>query len=246
MTAEQHWPRTRSCRSTSRSPPREIQRGDRQERELANHYTAEEHAREIEEFLRDKYTNQRAVRLDGRADLRDVLPGLPARLRRGQAGRARVPLRAGPARTSNFVQFGYWDSLRKGLLAGERLYHDLKRMEVAYLDQNRREYELTKHVSLALLHPEALVELRETGRCFVELPEALFDLDCPGHYMRRIKAVSLTIPCVTGPYTSVSCTLTLLGNRIRREHATVAGVPTGRDLDDPPLRRTTPAASSRS
>jgi len=34
--------------------------------------------------------------------------------------------------------------------------------------------------------------------------------------MRRIKSVSLTIPCVTGPYTSVSCTLALLSNQIRK------------------------------
>jgi hypothetical protein len=47
------------------------------------------------------------------------------------------------------------------------------------------------------------------------LPEALFDLDYPGHYLRRIKNVSLTIPCVTGPYTSINCTLTLLSSKIR-------------------------------
>ena len=33
--------------------------------------------------------------------------------------------------------------------------------------------------------------------------------------MRRIQSVSVTIPGVIGPYTSVNCTLTLLGNRIR-------------------------------
>ena len=33
--------------------------------------------------------------------------------------------------------------------------------------------------------------------------------------MRRIKGVSLTIPCVTGPYSSVNCTLTLLKSRTR-------------------------------
>ena len=37
--------------------------------------------------------------------------------------------------------------------------------------------------------------------------EVLFDLDYPGHYLRRLKSVGLTIPCVTGPYTGVSCTL---------------------------------------
>jgi hypothetical protein len=47
---------------------------------------------------------------------------------------------------SNYIQFGYWDNLKKGLFAGELLYHDLKRMEMAYLDQNKREYEITKNI----------------------------------------------------------------------------------------------------
>jgi hypothetical protein len=29
---------------------------------------------------------------------------------------------------SSYIQFGYWDSLKKGLMAGERLYADIKRM----------------------------------------------------------------------------------------------------------------------
>jgi hypothetical protein len=88
-------------------------------------------------------------------------------------------------------------------------------MEVAYLDQNAREYEITKHVSLASLHPEGLLALQEKGSCFIDLPEAIFDLDHPGHYLRRIRAVNVTVPCVTGPYTSVPCKLTLLANRTR-------------------------------
>jgi hypothetical protein len=117
--------------------------------------------------------------------------------------------------SSNYIQFGYWDSLRKGLLAGESLYADLKRMETAYLDQNQREYEITKYISLVLFDPLALVTLKETGTCVVSLPEALFDMDYPGQYMRRIKSVSLTIPCVTGPYTSVNAKLTLVSSQIR-------------------------------
>ena len=57
--------------------------------------------------------------------------------------------------------------------------------------------------------------LRQTGSCEVTLPEALFDADYPGHYFRRIKSVSLTIPAVTGPYTSINCTLTLLSSVLR-------------------------------
>ena len=117
--------------------------------------------------------------------------------------------------SSNFIKFGYSDSLRKGLLAGERLYQDLKRLEIAHIEKNKREYELTKHISLLQLNPLALITLRETGECEIDLPEWLFDMDYPGHYMRRIKSVSLTIPCVTGPYTNVNCTLTMLSNTTR-------------------------------
>src|SRR6266487_2303668 len=116
---------------------------------------------------------------------------------------------------SSYINVGYWDSLKKGLLAGERLQYDLRRLETAYLEQNRREFELTKHVSLAMLDPLALVRLRETGRCFFRLPEELFDLDYPGHYFRRIKSVSVSLPSVVGPYTTVSCTLRLLNHSIR-------------------------------
>ena len=116
---------------------------------------------------------------------------------------------------SSYINFGYWDSLKKGLLSGEKLQYDLRRLETAYLEQNRREFELTKHISLTLLDPLALVKLRETGRCFINLPEEIFDLDYPGHYFRRIKSVSLTLPCVVGPYTTISCTLRLLKNSIR-------------------------------
>jgi Tc toxin complex TcA C-terminal TcB-binding domain len=49
----------------------------------------------------------------------------------------------------------------------------------------------------------------------VTLPEAVFGLGCAGHYLRRIKAVGFSIPCVVGPHTSVNCTATLLRSSIR-------------------------------
>ncbi len=117
--------------------------------------------------------------------------------------------------SSTYIAYGYFDSMKKGLLSGERLHHDLQRMEFDYLNNNRREYELTRHISLAQLDPSALITLRETGDCFISLPETLFDLDYPGHYFRRIKSVSLTIPSITGPYTSLSSTLTLQSDKVR-------------------------------
>ena len=137
---------------------------------------------------------------------------------------------------SNYIQFGYWDSLKKGLLCGEKLCYDLKRLETAYYEQNRREYELTKHISLAQLDPIALVKLRQNGECFMDIPETVFDMDYPGHYFRRLKTVGLSIPCIAGPYSTVACTLTLTSNHLRK-NPTPAN-PYTRDLtsDDPRFR----------
>lgn len=116
----------------------------------------------------------------------------------------------------SFLEPGYTTG-KEGLLAGERLLLDLKRMETAYLDLNKREYELSKHISLQQVDPMALLMLRTVGRCSVTLPEALFDMDGPGHYFRRIRSVAVSIPCVAGPYTSVNCRLTLTSSSIRKE-----------------------------
>ena len=116
---------------------------------------------------------------------------------------------------SSFIQFGYWDSLKKGLQAGESLQLDLRRLESAYLSQNRREFECTKHVSLAMLSPAQLIRLRDTGSCTFTIPEELFDLDFQGHYFRKIKTVSVSIPCVGPPGITVGATLRLLKNMVR-------------------------------
>ncbi len=52
---------------------------------------------------------------------------------------------------TTFVQFNYWDSGHQGLLSGEALHLDVKRLEAAYYDNNVRELEITRHVSLRQL-----------------------------------------------------------------------------------------------
>jgi hypothetical protein len=125
--------------------------------------------------------------------------------------------------SDTFLAFGYWDSRRKGLQTANKLLHDIKRMETKYLETNRREYELTKHVSLRQLDPLALVRLKSTGVCDFEIPEALYDTDHPGHYFRRIRTVAVSLPSVAGPYTSVSARLTQVSNRYRATIARAAG-----------------------
>jgi peptidoglycan hydrolase-like protein with peptidoglycan-binding domain len=183
--------------------------------ELRNHRKQMENAHDVEEFMRAKYTNQELF-----SWMVGQMSGVyfqAYQLAYETAKRTELCFRHELGITkSNFIQFGYWDSLKKGLMAGEKLHHDLKRMEVAYLDANLREFELTKHVSLVSLDPEQFLTLKETGSCEFEIPEWLFDLETPGHFMRRLKLVSLTIPCVTGPYTTIHCKLRLTKNAYRQ------------------------------
>ena len=203
-------------------------------RELDNHQLQIEQSTATRDFLRDKFTNEDLYgwMISETAALYYQAYKLAFDLARRCEMAYRFDRGINKHDPNFVIQFGYWDSLRKGLLAGEKLALDLRRLEMAYLEQNRREYEVTRHVSLVLHDPMALILLKEMGRCEVDLPEELWDADYPGHYFRRIKSVSITIPCVVGPYTSVNCTLTLLGNRIRTSTDLNGGYPE-QPSDDP-------------
>jgi hypothetical protein len=190
--------------------------------ELEQHDKQIAQAEEMDEFLRDKYTNAELYTWMG-GQLSEVYFRM-YQLAHAMAKRAERAMRLELGLTNSaFIDYGYWDSLKKGLLAGEHLLLALKRLDTAYLEQNRRELEIVKHVSMLSLDPRALVELRQNGKCELEIPEAVYDLDFPGHFMRRIKSLSVTIPCVAGPYTGVNCTLTLLKSSIRRVASAAGG-----------------------
>ena len=173
-----------------------------------------ESTKESEAFLRNKYTSKQLYQwMVGQLSSVYFQSYQLAYEMAKRAERACQFELAAPDKT--FIQFGYWDSLKKGLLAGDRLHYDIKRMEAAYLKENKREYELTRHVSLRQLDPIALLQLRHAGECFVRIPEAWFDLDSAGHYMRRIKTMAISLPSVTGPYVPVRCTVTSLRSSIR-------------------------------
>ncbi len=135
--------------------------------------------------------------------------------------------------SSQLIQFSYWDSLRKGLLAGERLLVDLRRMEAAYAESDRRALEITRHVSLREDAPAELQQLLGAGQCALEVTEALLDGDFPGHYFRRIKTVTISIVGSLPLHANVNCTLTLLGNRIRSNPSATGSYPQAEDGDDP-------------
>lgn len=184
------------------------------QRELLNHEQQAEDAQRVETFLRDKFTN--AELLAWMSQQVSAVYFQSYQLAFDMARKAEKAYRFELGLTSsNFIQYGYWDDLHKGLLSGERLHLALRQMERSFVDQSRRDYEITRHVSLLLHDPVALMELKQNGVCEVDLPEAFFDADYAGHYMRRIKTASVTIPAIVGPYTSVNCTLTLLTSQTR-------------------------------
>lgn len=184
------------------------------EQELRNHDRQIENARDVDRHLHDKFTNQDLYQwmISQVSGLYFQTYQLAYELAKRAERCFRFEL---GVQDSSYINFGYWDSLKKGLLSGEKLQYDLRRLESSYLEQNSREFELTKHISLAQLDPMSLLQFKENGKCEFAVPEVIFDLDHPGHYMRRIKTVSLSIPCVAGPYTNVSAKLTMLDNRVR-------------------------------
>ena len=182
--------------------------------EILNHQKSMDNAAEVEEFLKNKYTNEELYTWM-RGNLKTVYYQVYS-LAYELAKKAEKVFRFERGlSSSNFIQSGYWDAGRDGLLAGEQLYVGLKQLESAYQSERGYDFEISKHVSLKQVSPLSVLQLRETGKCEFTLPEIIFDMDYPGHYKRRIKSLSVSIPCVTGPHTSVSATLRLMENKFR-------------------------------
>ena len=144
----------------------------------------------------------------------------------------------------NIIKFVGWNQPRKGMLAGEHLLLALKQLEKVYIDASAREFEIRRDVSLLELDPVAFIDLKQTGQCEFEIPESYFDADYPGHYMRRLRGASITIPCVIGRYTNINCELTLLKNKTRI--SSDVGTSYEEDLDQEDKRFVTSFASVQS
>ncbi len=139
--------------------------------------------------------------------------------------------------TTRFIQTAAWNDSYRGLLVGETLKLNLQQMEVAYLSRDERCLEITKTVSLKQLiggqdkWQEALeilcgrsksgsrkppsngVEV-SNGSVSFQLTELMFDQDYPGHYLRQLVNVSISLPAVVGPYQNVRAILTQTSNAL--------------------------------
>lgn len=184
------------------------------QRELAAHRQQIKNAEEIEDFVQNRFTNVeqytwlRERVFAAHKTAYQLAYDLAKTAERGYRSELGVV-------TSNFIQYGYFDGAHQGLTAGEQLNVALRQLEKAYLDGQKRQFELTKNISLTKIDLAALTALKTTGICEFNLTEDLFDRDFPGHYYRKIRAVSLSILCNADATTTVAATLRLMSNSVR-------------------------------
>lgn len=127
-------------------------------------------------------------------------------------------------RDTRFISTTAWAENRFGLAAGETLKLGLLQMESAFLARNERRLELTKTISLKALLSDydpnvrvngtlstgwaGVVEtIRESGEIIFQLKASTFDKDHPGHYLRQLTRVSISLPVVRAAYEDIHATL---------------------------------------
>lgn len=141
--------------------------------------------------------------------------------------------------TQPFFQPQAWNSTYRGLGPGEGMKLNLLKMKSAYLLGNERELEIRKTVSLRQLKTKDKAttslnkpwndvpavdsrpavsgfksDLVNNGAIEFELTQALFDDDYPGHCLRRIKRISISLPAILGPYEDIRAVLTQTSSEV--------------------------------
>lgn len=128
------------------------------------------------------------------------------------------------------VRTPLWRADRYGLNAGAELRLDLLRLESEVLQHHEHHLQVRKTVSLRELISLGLVfdkggapvatwellqeQLAKEGEAAFTLAETLFNRDYPGHYLRRLHSIAVTLPALLGPYQHIRATLTQTQSRL--------------------------------
>jgi hypothetical protein len=120
-----------------------------------------------------------------------------------------------------FIRSDYWQAPegaaeenapdRLGLTGSARLLQDIFQLDQYAFETNKRKLQLVERFSLARLVPFEFQQFRETGVLPFATPMALFDQGFPGHYLRLIKRVHLSILGLIPPTTGVRAMLSTAG-----------------------------------
>jgi hypothetical protein len=102
------------------------------------------------------------------------------------------------------------DSLR-GLTGAANLLRDLYQLDQYAFIKNQRKQQLTETISLAQLDPMAFAQLADTGRIVFETTLDDFDSRLPGHYLRLVNRVRVSVIALTPPNVGIRATLSNAG-----------------------------------
>ncbi len=103
------------------------------------------------------------------------------------------------------------DQKDSGLLGAERLLTDLTRLDAFKLSTEKRRLQMSKTISLAQMLPGELAILQTSGKVTFNTLLHWFDRDFPGHYLRLIKSVKISILALTPPIDGIHATLSNSG-----------------------------------
>jgi hypothetical protein len=125
-----------------------------------------------------------------------------------------------------FIKADYWEDTndatqpaagqnaqpdRQGLTGSVRLLQDITRLDQFAFDTNRRKLQLSETFSLARLFPVEFQNFRQTGSLPFATPMTLFDRGFPGHYLRLIKRVRVSVIALVPPVQGLRATLIASG-----------------------------------
>jgi hypothetical protein len=123
-----------------------------------------------------------------------------------------------------FVRSDYWQDTadsadggagssadRQGLTGSARLLQDIFRLENYAFETDRRKLHLTQTISLSQIAALELQQFRETGVLVFATPMDMFDREFPGHYLRLVKRVRVSLIALIPPVRGVRATLSASG-----------------------------------
>jgi hypothetical protein len=182
-----------------------------------------DHARAVLDFLANKFTN---------AELFEWMSGVLGRVYAyflqqstaiAQLAQAQLAFeRQEPS--PGFVRSDYWQDTadtvdggsgnsadRQGLTGSARLLQDIYRLDQYAFETDRRKLHLTQTISLSQIAALELQQFRETGALVFATPMDMFDREFPGHYLRLIKRVQVSLIALISPVRGVRATLSASG-----------------------------------
>ncbi len=187
-----------------------------------------QHAKESLDFLKTKFTSVELY-----AWMAEVMEGVysyflaqatsTAHLAYAQLGFERQQL------PSTVIRSDYWDEGsdgsgltsglqteggsvdRRGLTGSARLLQDITQLEQEAIETDQRKLQISKTISVANLDPGSFYEFKESGVLNFNTPMSLFDRDFPGHYLRLVKKVSVSVVALVPTADGIKASLSNVG-----------------------------------